>query len=93
MMEFVFKVVKNIVGKTENADNHQIFSFSNNVLKKNVFLTFYHIMQTFEDLRKKSFDIIVAEGENDSYQHFLRFPHCFLPSENKFNPFPHNDTF
>ena len=30
-------------------------------------------------LKKKPFDNIVGKGENVGNQHFLLFPHCFLP--------------
>ena len=39
----------------------------------------YQIIQNFNDLGKETFENIVEKGENAGDQHFLLFPHCFLP--------------
>ena len=39
-----------------------------------------HTLTTFDALEdKKPFKNTVGKGENAGYQHFLIFPHCFLP--------------
>ena len=43
-------------------------------------LTLYHTIST---LRKRPFENIVGKGENAVNQHFLRFPQCFLPYQNR----------
>ena len=42
-------------------------------------LTCYHTVMTLKPLRKKPFENVVEKGDNDSNQHFLLFPKCFLP--------------
>ena len=41
-------------------------------------LTFYHTIPTFNDLKKEAFENIVGKGENAGNQNFLLFPQSFL---------------
>ena len=44
-------------------------------------------MTTFNNPEEEVFSNIVRKGENAGNQHFLRFPHSFLPYQSKIAPF------
>ena len=79
------------MGKGRNADI-QHFIFYQQFLQKGFlpgslkygaimlrgYLTPFHAILTFNDLKKEAFEKIVGKGENADNQHFLLFPQCFL---------------
>ena len=50
-------------------------------------LTFYHTIPTFNDPEKEAFRKHLGKGENVGNQHFLLFPHCFLPIPKRISVF------
>ena len=90
MIIFVSERLENIMGKREKVLVIIIFSFSNYVFEGLLFqggLTLYQRtnwkhLQTTGLAEKWKFvmgkvEIIVGNGENVGYQHFLLFPQCF----------------
>ena len=56
-------------------------------MKQSTALTFYHIVQTFTTLYKKTFENIVGKGENAGNQHFPLFPQSFPPFPKEISSF------